>query len=45
MLVKKGIISDDNYQVMYKQSAEGYNCKGEILENVCVVDVTYMIYD
>lgn len=44
MLVKKGIISDDNYGVMYKQSAEGYNCKGEIVENVCVVDVTYMIF-
>ena len=45
MLVKAGILLDDNYGVMYKQTNEGYNCKGEIVENICVVDVTYMIYD
>lgn len=45
MLVKAGILLDDNYGVMYKQTNEGYNCKGEIVENVCVVDVTYMIFE
>ena len=44
MLVKKGIISDDNYGVLHKTSSEGYNCKGEIVDNICVIDVTYMIF-
>lgn len=44
MLVKKGIIVDDNYKVMYKTSSEGYCCKGEINENICIVDITYMIF-
>jgi hypothetical protein len=42
MLVKKGIVADDNYGVLHKTCSEGYNCKGEVVENVCVVDVTYM---
>lgn len=42
MLVKKGIILDDNYGVLHKTASEGYCCKGEIVENICVVDVTYM---
>lgn len=44
MLVKKGILLDDNYGVIHKTTSEGYCCKGEIVENVCVVDVTYMIF-
>lgn len=42
MLVKKGIIVDDNYGVLHKTASEGYNCKDEIPHNICVVDVTYM---
>lgn len=44
MLVKHGVILDDNYGVLHKTASEGYCCKGEINENVCVVDVTYMIF-
>ena len=44
MLVKKGIILDDNYGVLHKTCSEGYCCKDEIRENICVVDITYMIF-
>lgn len=44
MLVKKGIILDDDYGTMHKTSSEGYNCKGEIRENICIVDITLMIF-
>ena len=44
MLVKKGIILDDNYGVLHKTSSEGYCCKGDIVENICIVDITYMIF-
>jgi hypothetical protein len=44
MLVKQGVISDDNYGVLHKTASEGYCCKGEIVQNICVVDVTYMIF-
>lgn len=44
MLVKLGIILDDNYGVLYKTCSEGYCCKGEINENICVVDITYMMF-
>lgn len=44
MLVKKGIIVDDDYGTMHKTSSEGYNCKGEIRENICVIDITLMVF-
>lgn len=44
MFVKKGLLLDDDYGTMHKISSEGYNCKGEIRENICVVDITLMLF-
>ena len=44
MLVKLGVILDDNYGVMHKKSSEGYCCKGEVVDSICVIDITYMIF-
>lgn len=40
MLVNKKIIDDDNYSVIQKNSSEGHFMKGEIFQNICVIDIT-----
>jgi hypothetical protein len=44
MLVKLGIISDDNYGVLYKTSSDGNCYKDEIFEHITTIDITLAIF-
>jgi hypothetical protein len=44
MLVKLGVIADDNYGVLYKTSSDGACYKGEIYEHITTVDVTLALF-
>lgn len=44
MLVLKGIISDDRYDVVYKTSSEGACYKDQLSEQVTTVDITIAIF-
>ncbi len=45
MLVTKGILTDDNYKVIHTDGAAGACYKGEIPQNLAVIDVTMAIFD
>jgi hypothetical protein len=40
MLVKKAIIADDNYGVLYKTTSDGGCYKGDIRDHITTIDVT-----
>jgi hypothetical protein len=45
MLVKLGIISDDNYGCLYKTSSDG-GCYADMLdESITTIDITLAVFD
>lgn len=44
MLVKKNIIADDNYGVLYKTASDGGCYKGEIPNHITTIDITVAIF-
>jgi hypothetical protein len=44
MLVKLGVISDDNYGVLFKTSSDGGCYASEIKESICTIDITLSIF-
>ena len=44
MLVKKSVITDDNYGVLYKYSSSGECAKDEVPDHIALIDVTMAIF-
>ena len=44
MLVKHGVILDDNYGVLYKTASDGGCYKGEIPDHITTIDITMAIF-
>ena len=44
MLVKKCIIADDNYGVLYKTASDGGCYKDEIVDHITTIDITVAIF-
>ena len=44
MLVKKGLIVDDDYSILHKTESNGGNYKDDIPKSICTVDVTLALF-